>query len=193
MKSTQPSVPPGAFLLPITGPVRANERISEMNALVDHKAFASPADAAATSASTAVSLFDFKGHQIRVVEIDAEPWFVAVDLYSILYGVTTGLSWVAGTLDGTERRVINRLRVADTLKSLFPTKGRGDLALISESGLYKLILRSDKPEAKPFQDWVTKVVLPSIRKDGGYIVGEEKVRTGEYDTIKEIAPSLREL
>lgn len=44
---------------------------------------------------------------------------------------------------------------------------------ISESGLYKLILRSDKPQAKPFQDWVTKVVLPAIRKDGGYIAGEE--------------------
>jgi prophage antirepressor-like protein len=38
--------------------------------------------------------------------------------------------------------------------------------LISESGLYKLILRSDKPQAKPFQDWVTQVVLPAIRKDG---------------------------
>nr|WP_280519946.1 BRO family protein [Rhizobium cremeum] len=112
-------------------------------------------------------MFDFKGHQIRVVTIGGEPWFVAKDLYEILYGVTTGLSWVAGTLDGTERQVINRLRVADTLKSLFPAKGRGDLALISESGLYKLILRSDKPEAKPFQDWVTKEVLPAIRKDGG--------------------------
>ncbi|WP_319237465.1 BRO family protein [uncultured Propionivibrio sp.] len=51
--------------------------------------------------------------------------------------------------------------------------------LISESGLYKLIMRSDKPGAKPFQDWVTKVVLPAIRKDGAYIMGEEKVATGE--------------
>ena len=53
------------------------------------------------------------------------------------------------------------------------------MTLISESGLYKLIMRSDKPQAKPFQDWVTKVVLPAIRKDGGYIAGEEKVATGE--------------
>ena len=49
------------------------------------------------------------------------------------------------------------------------------LGLISESGLYKLVMRSDKPEARQFQDWVTRVVLPAIRKDGGYIQGEEKV------------------
>ena len=38
---------------------------------------------------------------------------------------------------------------------------------------------SDKPEARPFQDWVTRDVLPAVRKDGAYIMGEEKVRTGE--------------
>ena len=43
-------------------------------------------------------------------------------------------------------------------------------------------MRSTKPEAKAFQDWVTKVVLPSIRKDGGYIAGEEKLATGEMNT-----------
>lgn len=46
------------------------------------------------------------------------------------------------------------------------------LTLISESGLYKLAMRSNKPEAKAFQDWVTKVVLPAIRKDGGYVMGD---------------------
>ncbi len=51
--------------------------------------------------------------------------------------------------------------------------------VISESGLYKPVMRSDKPEARQFQDWVTRVVLPAIRKDGGYIMGEEKVVTGE--------------
>jgi hypothetical protein len=60
--------------------------------------------------------------------------------------------------------------------SSFPNTG---LVCVSESGLYKLIMRSDKPEAKDFQDWVTRVVLPAIRKDGGYVMGEEKVATGE--------------
>ena len=51
--------------------------------------------------------------------------------------------------------------------------------IVSESGLYKLIMRSDKPIARYFQDWVTREVLPAVRKDGAYIMGEEKVRTGE--------------
>ena len=55
------------------------------------------------------------------------------------------------------------------------------MVTISESGLYKLIMRSDKPEAQDFQNWVTRVVLPSIRKDGAYIMGEEKVASGEMD------------
>jgi prophage antirepressor-like protein len=56
-------------------------------------------------------------------------------------------------------------------------KGRGGLrantqTIVSESGLYKLILRSDKPEAKQFRLWVTRDMLPAIRKDGGYILGD---------------------
>jgi prophage antirepressor-like protein len=53
------------------------------------------------------------------------------------------------------------------------------MTLVSEGGLYKLIMRSDKPAAHVFQDWVTCEVLPSIRKDGGYVMGQEKVRAGE--------------
>lgn len=51
---------------------------------------------------------------------------------------------------------------------------RGELFL-TESGLYMLLMRSDKVDAKPFQKWVTKEVLPSIRKNGGYIVGQENL------------------
>jgi len=50
------------------------------------------------------------------------------------------------------------------------------LVLVSESGLYKLVMRSDKPQAKAFQDWVTKVVLPAIRKDGAYVMGQSIAR-----------------
>ncbi len=53
------------------------------------------------------------------------------------------------------------------------------MALVSESGLYKLVMRSDKPQARLFQDWVTRDVLPAIRKDGAYVMGEEKVASGE--------------
>lgn len=60
------------------------------------------------------------------------------------------------------------------------TQGRLN-KLISESGLYKLSFCSTKPQARAFTDWVTEVVLPAIRKDGGYIAGEEKVATGQMD------------
>ena len=46
------------------------------------------------------------------------------------------------------------------------------VSLISESGLYKLIMRSDEPEGRAFQDWVTRLVLPAIRKDGAFVMGE---------------------
>ncbi|WP_425292724.1 BRO-N domain-containing protein [Agrobacterium tumefaciens] len=53
--------------------------------------------------------------------------------------------------------------------------------MISESGLYKLIMRSDKPEARKFQDWVTRDVLPAIRKTGGYLLNEEAPDTAKAD------------
>ena len=53
----------------------------------------------------------------------------------------------------------------------------------SEGGLYKIIMRSDKTEALAFQDWVANTVLPAIRKEGGYVTGEEKVQT-EQDLME---------
>ena len=57
-------------------------------------------------------------------------------------------------------------------------KGRPAL-IISESGLYDLIMQSRKTEAEAFKRWVRKDLLPAIRKDGGYIMGEEKLKSGE--------------
>lgn len=56
---------------------------------------------------------------------------------------------------------------------------RRPIKAIRENDFYRLAVRSDKPEAKAFHDSVTHTVLPSIRKDGGYVMGEEKVATGE--------------
>lgn len=66
-------------------------------------------------------------------------------------------------------------------------QNEGVATLISESGLYKLIMRSKKPEAKDFQNWVTKEVLPSIRKTGGYLLNEAARTTAHADT-KEAMP-----
>ncbi|NOD31489.1 BRO-N domain-containing protein [Ruegeria atlantica] len=104
---------------------------------------------------------------IRVVEIDGNPWFVARDVYLVLFGRTTSIN-SAKALSSNEKRVLLKrgLSATDALTSLF-TGTQYRLALVSESGLYKIIMRSNKPEAHAFQNWVTQVVLPSIHKDGG--------------------------
>ncbi|WP_371808529.1 Bro-N domain-containing protein [Ruegeria sp. HKCCA6948] len=100
------------------------------------------------------------------MEIDGNPWFVAKDVTEVL---TIGSVTNATTnLDETE------------VRNFKLTQGRArPNKLISESGLYKIIMRSNKPEARAFQNWVTQVVLPSIRKDRGYIAGEEKAGVRE--------------
>lgn len=119
-----------------------------------------------------VSIFKFENTaDIRVVEIEGNPWFVAMDVSSALSFTYDNLKYHAKqTLGSAEKRVVK----------LPGFRGNGGM-VVSESGLYKLIMRSDKPEARRFQDWVTRDVLPAIRKDGAYIMGEEKVATGEMD------------
>lgn len=108
---------------------------------------------------------------MRVVEIDGQPWFVAADVCAAV---------------GIERsdNLLRHLRADE--KTVTPHRVRASIpslhhrsVIISESGLYKLVMRSDKPAARKFQDWVTRDVLPAIRKDGMYVAGEEKVATGE--------------
>lgn len=100
--------------------------------------------------------FEFNGAQLRTVEVNGEPWFVAADVANIL-GVG---------------RVQDSVRyLDDDEKGKCPVdtpSGTQDMTTISESGLYSLILRSRKPEAKAFKRWVTREVLPQIRKTGSY-------------------------
>lgn len=110
----------------------------------------------------ALTTFNFNDTAaIRVVTLKGDPWFHATDVLRVLglYTAAGATQWVE-RLDADEKRRGNK-------SSLCLAQGWTNMAwLISESGLYKLIMRSDKPQAKPFQDWVTKAVLPAIRKDG---------------------------
>ena len=95
---------------------------------------------------------------VRTLNLNGEPWFVLRDVCEVL-----GL--------GNSRMVADRLDEDEKGVSQIDTLGGVQNAtIISESGLYNVILRSDKPEAKPFRKWVTAVVLPSIRKNGGQIM-----------------------
>jgi prophage antirepressor-like protein len=95
--------------------------------------------------------------EIRAVKIKNEPWFVAKDVCDSL-GYSKDVSSVLSKLDEDEKGTEN-----------FRTLGGSQsLAVVNESGLYNLIFRSNKPEAKHFRKWVTAEVLPAIRKYGTY-------------------------
>ena len=110
--------------------------------------------------SNSLQLFADKGFRVRVVMRDGEPWFVAKDVCECL-DLANSRDAVS-RLDDDEKGVGK----ADTLG------GSQDMMLISESGLYTLVMRSNKPDAKVFRKWVTSEVLPSIRKTGSYSVNQ---------------------
>jgi len=115
--------------------------------------------------------------KFTVWDRDGEPWFVAKETLAALGMDLTngGPARYMKHLDQTEKTKVTRKE----LPQLFRGSHAPSYLMISEAGLYKLIMRSNKPEAIQFQDWVTKVVLPAIRKDGAYVQGEEKVASGE--------------
>ena len=110
---------------------------------------------------SAVEVFHYESHDVRTVAIDGEPWFVLADLCKVM-----GISEVS----------IVRRRLDDALCQTHPTLdslGRTQQAtIVSEPGMYEVVLRSDKPEAAAFRRWITSEVLPSIRRTGGYGVQE---------------------
>ncbi|SDU39781.1 BRO-N domain-containing protein [Geopseudomonas guangdongensis] len=132
-----------------------------------------------------VTNFKFEGSaEIRVVSIDGNPWFVAKDVCKAIgYNVKE-------SGDVNTSQALKPLASDEVITSQISDNRGKPPKLISESGLYKLIMRSNKPEARRFQDWVTREVLPAIRKDGAYIMGEEKVATGELDEDAFIAKAM---
>ncbi|MGK7856362.1 BRO-N domain-containing protein [Acinetobacter baumannii] len=107
-----------------------------------------------------VSVFNFNQNEVRtIVKDDGEIWFVLSDVCSVLE---------IGNPSDAARRLDNDEVTLDIIEGNHrPTN------LVNESGLYSLVLTSRKPEAKQFKKWVTSDVLLSIRKNGGYIAGQE--------------------
>lgn len=114
-----------------------------------------------------IQIFNYQSNEVRTVEMGGEPWFVLKDVCNIL-GISKYRD-TAARLDADERGSVE----VDTLG------GTQQVIAVNESGLYHVILRSDKPEAAPFRKWVTSEVLPSIRKNGGYIAGQEQLSPQE--------------
>ena len=108
---------------------------------------------------TNVIPFDFEEQAVRVILRDGEPWFVAADVCRVL-DIANARDAVS-RLDDDEKGVAS----ADTLG------GAQRMTIISESGLYALVLTSRKDAARRFRKWITAEVLPSLRRTGRYDMG----------------------
>lgn len=125
--------------------------------------------------------FRFESNEVRTLIIDGTPWWVAKDVCKIL-GFENPRQALATHLDEDEKGV----QILDTLG------GKQQMAVINESGLYTLILRSNKPAAKPFRKWVTAEVLPAIRKTGSYAQPETQSKQKSIVALeKEYAAAIR--
>lgn len=117
---------------------------------------------------------------VRVVDVNGEPWFVAKDVCECL-DIGNSRDAVAA-LDEDEKGV----------DSIDTPGGAQEMSIISEAGLYSLILRSRKPEAKVFKRWITHEVLPAIRKHGGYLTPAKlEEALSDPDTLIRLATNLK--
>ncbi|HHR4016708.1 TPA: BRO family protein [Salmonella enterica] len=110
-------------------------------------------------------------HDVRIQVVDGEPWFCLKDVIEVLdIPRTSDLVQVAkGVVKNDTLKNRGSLDPKGVTKNAIPTDGgRQQLTFVSEPNLYRVIFRSNKPEAKQFQDWVFNDVLPTIRKTGRY-------------------------
>lgn len=114
-----------------------------------------------------LTVFNYESSEVRTLEIDGEPWFVLKDVCNILHISDTN-------------KTAERLDADELTRTTLVSGGQNrEMYIINESGLYSVILRSDKPQAKPFRKWITSEVLPSLRKTGSYSVERKPLSPAE--------------
>lgn len=127
--------------------------------------------------------------QIKIIEKDNSVWFVGKDVAEALEYVNTKQALI-DHVDVEDKQIFkgSDLRPLDFV---IPNRG---MTFINESGLYSLVLSSKLPNAKKFKRWITKEVIPSIRKHGGYLTPAkiEEVLSNP-DTIIKLATELKKL
>lgn len=102
--------------------------------------------------------FEFEGNPVRMVEIDGVPWFVAADVCAVL-----ALTDVRQAVQRVDQHDRCQAPVVDSAGRVQPRTW-----MVNESGVYDLVIRSDKPKARKFRRWMTSEVLPEIRRTGSY-------------------------
>lgn len=123
-----------------------------------------------------VQEFKFENLPLNVIDKAGETWFIAKEVCKIL--------GISNSRDAVSKLDEDEVGKTDTIDSL----GRHqEVLIINESGLYTLIIRSNKPNARKFRKWVTGEVLPSIRKTGGYgISGKDNVLINLYEKVADL-------
>lgn len=129
-----------------------------------------------------LQIFNFEDNEVRTQVINDEPWFVGKDVAEVL-----GYS---NARDALSRHVAVEDK-ADVV--IHDGSQNRTMNIINESGMYALVFGSKLPEARRFKNWVTKEVLPSIRKHGGYLT-PEKIEEAllNPDTLIQLATNLKE-
>ena len=132
--------------------------------------------------NASIQVFDSEDFgSVRALTIGGEPWFVAKDVCDAL-----GLSNVGQAIVGLDEDEKSSITIDDG------TPGNPNKAIITEAGLYNLIMRSRKPEAKAFRRWVTHDVLPSIRSHGMYATPQTvEQMLNDPDTMIETLKALK--
>lgn len=126
---------------------------------------------------SALEVFQYAGQQVRAVDVDGAPWFVASDVTDLL-GYSNGRMAVASIPD----RMKSSVTISDG------TPGNPNRAILNEAGVNRLIMRSTLPDAERIQDWIAEDVLPSIRKTGAYVAP-----VSELDQIKALHAAVGSL
>ena len=113
-----------------------------------------------------LQLFNYEDNTVRTIMIDGEVWFVAKDVCDIL-----GLSNPTEAIRGLDDDEKNTLRISEGI----PGRGNPNLNVINEPGLYALVFKSNKPEAKQFSKWVRTTVLPQLNHTGSFSMVQNTV------------------
>lgn len=133
-----------------------------------------------------VQIFHFEDRPVRAfVNDDGHPWWLAGDVCEIL-----GIQNVGDVLSALEEDEKGSIDIVDG------TPGSPRRGIVNEPGLYSLILRSRKPEARKFKRWVTHEVIPSIRRSGYFAlatIGRKELAQVVLDAEMEIEASKREI
>ena len=127
-----------------------------------------------------IEIHNFENKNIRIIGTHNDPWFAVKDICNILEISNPSL---------TLKNIPEKWKGIQKITTTF---GDQNMLIVNESGLYKLIMRSNKPIAEKFQEWVCEEVLPSIRKKGEFVLQEYKQKLEEKQIVLDQQQSLLE-